>query len=60
MSEAGMCHKKVKLNRQIVLYLTIASPETLDVFNSFQSTEADAKLQNYFIEIRTLLHSIRK
>lgn len=40
MSEAGMCHKKSK-TQQKILYLTIANPETLDVFNSFQSTQAD-------------------
>lgn len=44
-----------------MLYLTVASPETLDVFNSFQSTQADeAKLQKHVTEIRALLHSIRK
>lgn len=47
--------------QQIILYLTVASPETLDVFNSFQSTQAgEAKLQKHVTEIRALLHSIRK
>ena len=44
MSEAGMCHTKSE-TQQIILYLAIASPETLDVFHNFQSTQADeAKL----------------
>lgn len=54
-----MYHKVVK--QQIISYLTIARPETLDVLNSFQSNQADeAKLQEHVTEIRTLLHYIRK
>lgn len=47
--------------QQIISYLTIASPETLDVFNSFRLNQADeAKLQERVTEIRTLLSYIRK